>query len=132
MSRKHSPHRTHSHRVSDRRLKDVVVDEDRRRSRKDRRSLWAELRRLFIGDRRREDTPVEIEQRIAPRRNYSDQRRSIRDRRLVDMVPDAARERRKAARRQAEIDRLSALDPTMSAQIAPLEVENDLNRKTPK
>ena len=128
MSRKHSPHRTHSHRVSDRRLQDVVVDEDRR-SQKDRRSLWAELRRLFIGDRRKEDTPVEIEQRIAPRRNYSDQRRSLRDRRMVDAATDPVRERRKATRRQAEIDRLAALDPTLSAQIAPQEVENDLNRK---
>ena len=128
MSRKHHPHRTHSHRLGDRRLKDVVVSENRR-SQKDRRGFLEELRRLFIGDRRREDTPVEIEQRIAPRRNYSDQRRSIRDRRLVDMTTDPARERRKAVRRQAEIDRLSALDPTMSAQIAPQEVEDDLNRK---
>ena len=38
---------------------------------------------------------------------------------MIDMEPDAARERRKAARRQAEIDRLAALDPTLSAQIAP-------------
>ena len=128
MSRKHHPHRTHSHRLEDRRLQDVVVDEDRRHK-KERRSLWAELRRLFIGDRRKETVEVEIEQRVAPRRNYSDQRRSIRDRRLVDMTTDLARERRKAARRQAEIDRLAALDPTLSAQIAPLEVENDLNRK---
>jgi hypothetical protein len=45
------------------------------------------------------------------------------------MTTDPTRERRKAARRQKEIDRLAALDPTLSAQIAPQEVEDDLNRK---
>jgi len=131
MSRKHSPHRTHSHRVSDRRLQDVVVDEDRRES-KERRGFLEELRRIFIADRRKETVEVEIEQRIAPRRNYADQRRSLRDRRMVDVATDPTRERRKAARRQKEIDRLAALDPTLSAQIAPQEVENDLNRKRNK
>ena len=128
MSRKHHPHRTHSHRIGDRRLKDEVVSEDRRHK-KERRGFLEELRRIFIGDRRKEDTPVDIEKRVAPRRNYSDQRRTIRDRRLVDMTTDPTRERRKAARRQKEIERLSALDPTLSAQIAPQEVEDDLNRK---
>ena len=130
MSIKHHEHQTtrKSHRIGERRLRDVVVDEDRRES-KDRRGFLEELRRLFLGDRRKENQPVEIEQRVAPRRNYADQRRSLRDRRMVDAATDPTRERRKAARRQKEIERLSALDPTLSAQIAPQEVEDDLNRK---
>ena len=128
MSRKHHPHRTHSHRLGDRRLRDEVVAEDRR-SQKERRGFLEELRRLFIGDRRKETVEVEIEQRVAPRRNYSDQRRTIRDRRLVDMPNDYTTDRRQAARRASEIERLAKLDPLLSAQIAPQEVEDDLNRK---
>ena len=47
-------------------------------------------------------------------------------------LTDPVRERREAARRQTEIDRLAALDPTLSAQIAPQEVEDSLNRKPHK
>ncbi len=128
MSRTHHEHRTHNKRLGDRRLKDVVTDFDDRRKAKDRRGFWEEVRRIIF-DRRQEETEVEIDRRLKARRtSYRDQRRTLADRRMVDMATDTTRERRKAARRQAEIDRLAALDPTMSAQIAPDYVEKDLNR----
>ena len=128
MSRTHHEHRTHTRRIGDRRLKDVVTDFDDRRVNKDRRGFWEEVRRLIF-DRRQEEQDVEVDMRVKARRtSYRDQRRTIADRRMVDMATDATRERRKAARRQAEIDRLAALDPTLSAQIAPDYVERDLNK----
>ena len=45
---------------------------------------------------------------------------------MVEMA--ITHDRRKAKRRQAEIDRLKAIDPTIDLQIAPQHVEDDLNR----
>ena len=121
----YSSHRRRS--LTDRRLQDRIeeLDFEDRRDNKERRSLIEEVRR-FLFDRRGEAKEVDVERREHQRRNYVEQRRQLRDRRMVEMA--ITHERRKAARRQAEIDRLKAIDPTIDLQIAPQYVEDDLNR----
>ena len=121
----YSSHRRRS--LTDRRLQDRIeeLDFEDRRDNKERRSLIEEVRR-FLFDRRGEAKEVDVERREHQRRNYVEQRRQLRDRRMVEMA--ITHERRKTARRQAEIDRLKAIDPTIDLQIAPQYVEDDLNR----
>ena len=100
MAKTHHEHRTHTKRLGERRLKDVVTDFDDRRKNKDRRGFFEEVRRIIF-DRRQEDQEVEVDMRVKARRtSYRDQRRTLADRRLVDMTTDARRERRIAARRK--------------------------------
>ena len=103
MAKTHHEHRTHTRRIGERRLKDVVTDFDDRRKAKDRRGFFEEVRRILF-DRRQSETPdIEIERRVSARRtSYRDQRRTLADRRIVDMATDATRERRIAARREKE------------------------------
>ena len=121
----YSSHRRRS--LTDRRLQDRIeeLDFEDRRENKERRSLIEDVRR-FLFDRRGEAKEVDVERREHQRRNYVEQRRQLRDRRMIEMAVET--ERRKTARRQAEIDRLKAIDPTIDLQIAPQYVENDLNR----
>ena len=121
----YSSHRRRS--LTDRRLQDRIeeLDFEDRRENKERRSFIDDVRR-FLFDRRGEAKEVDVERREHQRRNYVEQRRQLRDRRMVEMA--ITHERRKAARRQAEIDRLKAIDPTIDLQIAPQYVEDDLNR----
>ena len=121
----YSSHRRRS--LTDRRLQDRIeeLDFEDRRENKERRSLIEEVRR-FLFDRRGEAKEVDVERREHQRRNYVEQRRQLRDRRMIEMA--ITHERRKTARRQAEIDRLKAIDPTIDLQIAPQYVEDDLNR----
>ena len=121
----YSSHRRRS--LTDRRLQDRIeeLDFEDRRENKERRSFIDDVRR-FLFDRRGEAKEVDVERREHQRRNYVEQRRQLRDRRMVEMA--ITHERRKAARRQAEIDRLKAIDPTIDLQIAPQYVEDDLHR----
>ena len=121
----YSSHRRRS--LTDRRLQDRIeeLDFEDRREGKERRSLIEDVRR-FLFDRRGEAKEVDVERREHQRRNYVEQRRQLRDRRMIEMAIET--ERRKAARRQAEINRLKAIDPTIDLQIAPQYVEDDLNR----
>ena len=121
----YSSHRRRS--LTDRRLQDRIeeLDFEDRREGKERRSLIEDVRR-FLFDRRGEAKEVDVERREHQRRNYVEQRRQLRDRRMIEMAVET--ERRKAARRQAEIDRLKAIDPTIDLQTAPQYVEDDLNR----
>ena len=121
----YSSHRRRS--LTDRRLQDRIeeLDFEDRRENKERRSIIEDVRR-FLFDRRGEAKEVDVERREHQRRNYVEQRRQLRDRRMVEMA--ITHERRKTARRQAEIDRLKAIDPTIDLQIAPQYVEDDLNR----
>ena len=121
----YSSHRRRS--LTDRRLQDRIeeLDFEDRRENKERRSLIEDVRR-FLFDRRGEAKEVDVERREHQRRNYVEQRRQLRDRRMIEMAVET--ERRKTARRQAEIDRLKAIDPTIDLQIAPQHVEDDLNR----
>ena len=129
----HSDHKEHHYSnrrlrsLTDRRIKDRIeeLDFEDRRENKERRSFIDDVRR-FLFDRRGEAKEVDVERREHQRRNYVEQRRQLRDRRMVEMA--ITHERRKAARRQAEIDRLKAIDPTIDLQIAPQYVEDDLNR----
>ena len=104
MAKTHHEHHTHTRRLGDRRLRDVVTDfDDRRKNKEERRGFWADVRRILF-DRRQSETPdIEIERRVSARRtSYRDQRRTLADRRIVDMATDATREKRIAARREKE------------------------------
>ena len=131
----HSDHKEHHYSnrrlrsTTDRRLKDRIEEldiEDRRESGKERRGLLGDIRR-FLFDRRSEIKNVDIDRREVQRRNYVEQRRQLRDRRMVEMT--VQNERRKAARRTAEIQKLREIDPGIDMILGPQEVENDLNRR---
>lgn len=131
----HSDHKEHHYSnrrlrsTTDRRLKDRIEEldiEDRREKGKERRGLLDDIRR-FLFDRRSEIKNVDIDRREVQRRNYVEQRRQLRDRRMVEMT--VQNERRKAARRTAEIQKLREIDPGIDMILGPQEVENDLNRR---
>ncbi len=103
MAKTHHEHHTHTRRLGDRRLRDVVTDfDDRRKIKEDRRGFWADVRRVLF-DRRQEEQEVEVDRGGKARgTRYRDQRRTLADRRIVDMATDVTREKRIAARREKE------------------------------